>query len=184
MSAGQVVFLDQRSSSGDAALTTTYTDDYIIRGRGLNIQRRFASIAAAATYKLVFDFSAISATKMIFMLPLAFSATGGPVYIKTYKLTTYTGGTAIPLINLNNFSEYTALTVFKHGIASTDVAGDDLREYELGATGNPQQVNRAGSATGASPVIFKGGQKLCIEIVNNYSAAINLTLGAVLYELP
>ena len=142
----------QTSFSKDGLLTTTYADDYITRGKAFQVQRRIVAIPTTGTYKVVLDLSAVDSSKMVFILPLVMSATGGPVYMKTYKITTYTGGTIFPATRLNTLASniITAQGVVKHGITSTDVSGDDLREYELGATGNPQQVNRAGGAIGAA----------------------------------
>lgn len=175
----------QTSYSKDAVLTTTYQDDYIAKGNAYQVQRRITSIPTTGTYKIVLDLSSLSSAKVAFILPINMSATGGPVYIKTYKITTYTGGTAFPTNKLNTLTSNTntAQGVVKHGITSTDIAGDDLREYELGATGNPQQVNRSGGATGAAPLIVPAGTKICLEIDNNYTDVISFTLGLVWYEI-
>lgn len=175
----------QTSNTKDAVLTTTYQDNFINIGKAYQVQRRIASIPTTGTYKVVLDLSNLSSDKRCFILPLVMSATGGPVYIKTYKITTYTGGTTFPATKLNTLvsNTNTAQGIVKHGITTTDVAGDDLREYELGATGNTQQVNRSGSSTGAAPLIVPAGTKICVEIDNNYTDVISFTLGLVWYEI-
>jgi hypothetical protein len=178
--------LRQKSASGDAVLTTGYADDYIIRGYGFNVQRRLAALAAASVTKLVFDTTAVTSTSLVFTLPLVFAATGGPVLVRTYKITTYTGGTAWDSNKLNYLTTntITASSVVKYGITSTDTPGTDLREYVLGATGNEQQVNRSGAASATSPIMLQPGTKICVEITNNYGSAIDFVMGLVWYELP
>lgn len=178
--------LRQKSASGDAILTTGYADDNIIRGNGFNIQRRLASLAAASVTKIVFDTSAVTSTSTIFTLPLAMSATGGPVLVRTYAISSYSGGTAFVTNKMNYLSTNTLTSgsVVKYGITSSDTPGNDLREYVLGATGNEQQVNRSGALSTTAPLIFNAGIKLCIEVTNNYSSPIDFVVGIVWYELP
>ena len=178
--------LRQKSSSGDAVLTTGYADDNIIKGYGFNVQRRLTSLAAASVTKIVFDTSAVTASSLVFTLPLAFSATGGPVLVRTYKITNYTGGTAWDSNKLNYLStnSITAASIVKYGIASTDTPGTDLREYVLGATGNEQQVNRSGSVSSTSSIVYNAGVKGCLEITNKYGSPIDFVMGLVWYELP
>ena len=178
--------LKQKSTSGDAVLTTGYADDYIIKGYGFNIQRRLSSLAAASTTKIIFDTSAVPSTSLIFTLPLALSATGGPVLIRTYKISTYTGGSSFDANKLNYLTTNTVTpaTIIKYGITSTDSPGTDLREYVLGATGNEQQVNRSGAITSSSAIMYNAGVKICIEVTNNYGSAIDFVVGMVWYEIP
>jgi hypothetical protein len=175
----------QKSTAGDAVLITSYTDDYIVKGKAFEVKRT-VSISAGSTLKLAFDHTALhSINDVVFVLPLLFLATGGPVEIKTYRITSYTGGTIIPANQLNKTAIYTALGLLKTGITSAGAPGDDLREYLLGGEGNPQQVNRAGASNGAAPVVINGGPnaKLCIEIINGYTNTIKFNLGILWYEL-
>ena len=57
-----------------------------------------------------------------------------------------------------------------------------LRQYTLGATGNPQQVARAGSSAGAAPYIVAGGTIICMKVVGAASAAFNFDFSLVWFE--
>lgn len=177
--------LTQRSFSGDAILSTTYADDYIARGDCYQVQRILQSVPSGGTAKVVLDCSLVSAEKRILTLPIRVNAVGGPIVVKTYKIAAYTGGSIVPINRLNNLSANlkAAQAVVKKEIASSDVPGDDVREYLSGALGNPQQVNRSGSASGAMPVWFSPGVKLCLEILNSYTTALDIELSIVWYEI-
>jgi hypothetical protein len=142
------------------------------------------TITNSGTYKLVFDTTGVANNKIIAIAPLGMSATGGPVIISTYRISSYSNGTIYPTGYLNTTKIIPAGTVVKRGITSSDSAGNDLREYLLGATGNPQQVSRAGSAGGSVPLVLSPGIVICLEIDNNYSGDVQLGLDLVWYEYP
>jgi hypothetical protein len=182
--AQDAVRIRQASYSRDALLSTSYADDFIVRGKAFQVQRRIENIPNGTAYKSVIDFSGVDEDKIIFMLPVALSSTGGPMYIQTYAITSYTGGTVLPVNKMNYLLSNESQAVVKKGVTTSDVAGTDVREYELGALGNPQQVNRAGNISGAaSALIFPPGGILCLDVLNQYTEALPLIVGLVWYEI-
>lgn len=175
--------LRQKSNTGDAVLTTTYADDYITRGNAFQVRRRI-SLAASTTTKIVLDTTAVPSTSYIFILPVSVAGTGGPILVDTYGISTYTGGSAIVPAKLNSTSSNVAASLFLTGITSSDVAGNDLRQYIIGATGNPQQVNRSGSSSGAVPYIVAPGSKIVMQINNTYTDTNTIAFDVIWYEIP
>jgi len=167
-------------------VTSSFLDDFLLQGRMFQVQRRIASIAVTTPYKCCLDLSAVPLDYCVLIPPLTFSATGGPVVIKTYRISSYSDGTSFPSNRLNALSTNNiyAKGIVKYNITSSDTAGDDLREYELGATGNPQQVNRSGQGSGSSVFIVPPKIIIALEIVNNYSEAVNFTLSLLWAEVP
>lgn len=154
--------------SFDAVRTTTYADDYISRGKGFQVVRTI-EIDTETTVKFAADFSVVDSDKIIFILPVVMASSDSPVHVKTYGITTYTGGTAYPPINLNLIPPVTvAQGVLKHSVTSSDTPGDSLREYEIGSAGNPV-TTRGGTTEGASPLIAPSGSIFILE-AENYSA--------------
>lgn len=168
-----------RSLSGDAWLTANYTDDGISRGFGHQV-RRVLSIPNTGTYKIVFDTTAALGMG-IFILPLVLVATGGPVVVQTYPISSYAGGTILPATPLNYINGIAAKSLIKHGITSSDTS-TDLREYLLGSDGK-QGDARAGTGGGSVPLIMPGGTIFCMEIDNNYSSAVQFVADLVWFEL-
>lgn len=170
-----------RSFSGDAILAANYTDDSISRGFGYQC-RRVTTISNVGTYKFVFDLSAVSYNKGVFVLPLHLAATGGPALVKVYSITSYSGGTVYPSCYLNNVHRIAPQAVIKHGITSSDTAGDDLKEYIIGSDGTPATA-RSGGAAGAVPTVFPPGPVICMEVDNNYSGDIQFAADIVWFEV-
>ncbi len=166
------------SNSGGGLVTTTFADDYINRGNAFQIHRRIT--VPTAGKKIVLDFSTVT-DKEIFTLPIRMKTNTGQVFVDTYIITAYIGGTVIPTINRNTTSINTAESIVKDGITSTDVAGDDVREYivgELIARRNPG----GGSGGGSSPKIFSP-VKLVIDVDNQEEEEVIMELDFNWYEV-
>lgn len=174
--------LKKPSFLGDSILNISFQDILIILGFAHQIKRKI-NIASKTTIKGVLDLSDVPTGNSIILLPLNFNATGGPVTIETYRITSYTEGTVVPSVNLNIENPQSTNAVVKMEITSTDEPGDDLREYGLGATGNPQQVNRSGSASGAMPLILVPNLKIVMEIYNDYTEAVDFYYDIIWYEI-
>jgi hypothetical protein len=138
------------SYSKDAVKTTSYSDDYLVNGSAHEIHRRFN--IDNTTVKFLLDTSSVTSDS-VFTLPIVGVCSADQVYIDTYKITSYTGGTEIPSINPNTIINTPAEAVFYEDITSTDVAGDDLRQYIFGtqAQGN---VSGGGIGSGNHAKIF------------------------------
>lgn len=168
------------SLSNDAILTTSYSDDYTVRGDAFNIST-ILTVASGVTVKCALDFSGVTTDREIFLLPLTFASSAGYFKGTTYNITTYTGGTSVPFINLNENSLNAALSVFKTGVASTDTAGNDKREYVIGGGANPAS-SRGGSGGSSNQIWVKRGVKKVIELKNTTNASADIQISIVLVE--
>lgn len=170
-----------RSFSKDGIVTTSYSDDYIVRGRGFQIARRF-TLSTGIT-KFALDPTGLTAeNKQMFILPLSHKVTDGPVYIKTYKVDEYTGGTVVPSIDLNETVEDTAVVVFKQGVSSTGEAGDDLRDYIIGTSGG-FLASGGGEERGDISIVNKPDRPYIIEVNNQSGGSVQYRIGIVWFEL-
>lgn len=180
---GQATYIapQQQSFSGDGVITTTYSDDYVTRGDCYNLVSR-QSIAANTTVKNVLDLTGVSAGRLIFVLPVTITSSGGYVKADTYAISTYSGGTAKAFINANALSTRTAQSVYKYGITTTDAKGADVREYVVGGGSNPAS-SRGGAASGANALVLKNTQKICFEMTNTTTGSVDVSVALVVYEL-
>jgi hypothetical protein len=137
-------------------------DNLCCRGYLFDVTR-VISVAASTTVKVVLDLSALS-SRSARILPLVLNATGGPVKISTYAVSAYTGGSAIAVNSLNPGKAISAQAVFKTGVTSAGVAGNDLREYILGTSGNP--VTRAGGQGPNTRAYYPSADIILAEITN------------------
>jgi len=124
----KVSYYDITAASKAGLVATTFADDAIERGYAFQVHRRVT--VPTAGKKVVFDFSAV--TKQIRTLPLRMRTNEGQVFVDTYAISSYTGGAAIPAALRNTTIASVSETVIKDGITSSDVAGDDVREYIIG----------------------------------------------------
>ena len=168
------------SYSKNGLIVTSYENDYISQGVAFQIHRRIP-IGASATVKVVFDYSAL-VDKGIFTLPIMAKTNCCQCYLNTYKIETYTGGSELPSINRNGVSSNIAECVVKIGVTSADIAGDDLREYIVGAL-STRQNSGGGSISGESPKIFESGDIIMFEIINQENDAVDFELNFNWYEV-
>jgi hypothetical protein len=180
MAAGRVsIHPEQTTFSEDAILTGNYAEDGIERGVAFQIHRRF-TIGASATVKYVFDLTDVDILKTVRTLPLGMRTSEGQVYVDTYKIDSYTGGTVVPSTNRNERIDNTAGAVFKSGITSTDTAGDELRQYIVGAL-STNQFSGGGSGGGGNPKTWNHSI-ICFEVANQENAAVDFELNINWYE--
>jgi hypothetical protein len=180
MPAGYVsIHSSQTTKSEDAILTGNYYDDGIERGTAFQIHRRF-TVGASATVKFVLDLTAVDSAKTVRTLPLRMNVNEGQVYVDTYKISSYTGGTEIPSINRNEQSGNTAGAVFKQGITSSGTAGDDLRQYIVG-TASGFLYPGGGENTGDNPKTWNHSI-ICFEVDNQENSAVDFELNLNWYE--
>jgi hypothetical protein len=169
----------QTTSNGDAILTGNYYDDGIERGAAFQIHRRFA-IGGSATVKFVLDLSSVDVLKTVRTLPIRMGTNEGQVYVDTYKIESYTGGSEVPAINRNETSSNTAGAVFKSGVASSDTAGDDVREYIVGSASGFLYPG-GGPNSGGNPKTWNHSI-ICFEVANQETGAIDFELNLNWYE--
>lgn len=180
MAAGRVsIHPAQTNLSEDAILTGTYIEDGIERGVAFQIHRRF-TIVASATVKFVLDLTGVDLSKTVRTLPLGMGTSEWQVYVDTYKIDSYTGGTEVPSINRNERIDNTAGAVFKSGITSSDIAGNDLRQYIIGAL-STNQFSGGGTGSGSSPKTWNHSI-ICFEVENQETSSIDFELNLNWYE--
>lgn len=167
------------SDSRTAFVVTSFENNEIAKGNAFQVHRRFTIPTTGR--KIAIDFTGIT-NKAIFTLPIRFNTDEGQVFVDTYKVTTKAGGTIIPSINRNSLSINTADAIFTDGITSSDVAGDDLREYIIGTQSaffNPG----GGGGGGVHPKIFDP-EILLIDVENRETSEIILEVNFNWYEVP
>jgi len=167
------------SFSGDGWVVTPYADDYISRGCAFQVHRILE--VPAGGLKIAIDFSSVT-DKVLFTMPLYFATNEGQVYVRTYKVVSYTGGTIIPVINRNGLSGNVAQGVFSSGITTADTPGDDLREYIVGAL-STNKLPGGGTGGGSYPKVFSNGI-IVFDIINKESSAVDLEIDLNWYEVP
>lgn len=170
-----------RSFSKDGIVTTSYADDYILRGQGFQIARRF-TLGTGIT-KFILDTTGLAdAEKIMFLLPVTHKVTDGPVYVTTYKVNAYTGGTEVPSIDLNENVDETAVVVFKNGVSSDGTPGDDKRDYIVGTESGFLQSG-GGDERGDISLINKSDRPYIIEVDNQSGGSLQYRIGIVWFEL-
>jgi hypothetical protein len=167
----------QDSFSQDAVLTTNYADDYLVRGYGAEIHRRIP--IAVGTQYFVLDFS-LCTSDVIFTLPLNGYCSANQIYVDTYLIDSYTGGTEIPHAKPNQVLDITSQAVFKTGITPTGTGGDELRQYIFGTQGQGN-VRGGGTGSSAAPKIWNVGDLLVFKIESDY--VLDFEFNLVWYEI-
>lgn len=167
------------SSSGTANRIEDITEDEIDNGNVYQVHRRFTIPSAGK--KLVLDLSAVT-DRSIFTMPILMGTNEGQCYVDTYKITSYTGGTAIPSINKNGTSSNTAQGIFYEDVTSSDVAGDDLRQYIVGQLSSNQ--NTGGGPGGETYKKVFNSDIIMLDVTNNEGTDIVLELNWSWGEVP
>ena len=169
------------SFSRNGIIATSYAEDYISQGLAYQVHRKVL-IPGSSTVKIVLDFTDIT-EGAIFTLPLKFQTSEGQCFIDTYKVLNYSGGVNIPGINRNDQSANIPSGELYSGVTSTDVAGDDLREYIIG-TSSTNQNSGGGTSSGVAPKIFSPGEIIMIEIQNQETTSCYVEYNFNWYEVP
>lgn len=179
---GNTVINRVLSNSKKGIVTTTFADDYDARGWGFQLQRRI-TITNGATVYFVLDTTACIDNSGIILLPLVMQTGGGMVFVDTYKIDSYTGGSVLPLVNLNGTSTNTAKSIVKTGVTPTGTPGADLREYIVGVQSTNQDAG-GGAITPDLPKRFPAGSIITAKIVNQETATVYVSFGLIFYEVP
>jgi len=154
----------QDSYSEDAVLTTSYADDYTIRGNHFLINK-IETIAKETTKTFLVDQSGITEGNQIILDPFIFSANGADVQINIYEDTDYTGGTPITnIMNISRVSDITPEVVFKAEPTGSD-KGTLIREHIAFSTGLGVNVT-AGIRTGIAITVIDPTVNYLVEIIN------------------
>ncbi len=117
----------------------------------------------------------------VFILPPSFATTAGPVIVRLWRGSDYSGGTPFfaynPNITAVKTQSATTLTVGPTGNNKGTVA----LEYLIGGDSQGNQA-ASGAATGLSFFIRSNSGKALVEIENLSGSAITFHYGQVLYE--
>ena len=167
------------ADSKTALVSTSFADNEIVKGNAYQVHRRF--IVPTGGLKLVLDLSNVSVDKALFTLPIRMATSEGQVFVNTYIIDNYTGGTLIQAINRNGESLNVAEGEFKTGVTSTDVAGDDLRQYIVGVL-STNQFSGGGSGGGNAPKIF-GKKIIMIDVENQETTSVEFEINFNWYEV-
>lgn len=167
------------SYSRDALLSTSYADDYAIRGNGFEIRKRFA-LTSLQTIYVCLDFTA-AVGKRIITLPLILGSTNGLIFFDTYGIDSYENGNPVDILKLNSMSPISPLAVAKTGI--TPSGGPyGLREYKVGSESTPLYSGGGGNIN-PSIKIFPSGSILAGKVENKESDNNVFNLGLIFYEI-
>lgn len=181
MIGGFVGRLLQHSSSKDAVLTTSYADDYIVRGQGFHVKKRVA-IGANATLYFEVAFN-LAAPKVVFSLPIKMNIVRGYAFIDTFQADSSTGYvTSASPLNMNELSTNSSLVTFKTGTTAPAGTVSHLREYVVG-TDSTNQSGGGGTGGADSPKILDISRPRYVKIVNQEDVATILDFESVWYEL-
>jgi len=165
------------SQDGQAVVATSFELDYLVRGKGHEVHRRF-SIKPGIT-KFVLDFTECT-RDYIFSMPIYGGTSKDQVYMDSYRISSYSGGTEVPSVNPQGAHPIAAEGKFVKGVVSTDVAGDDLRQYIYG-TQSQGNVAGGGGITGNHPKISGTDTIIMLEITA--STNLDLELNLLWYEV-
>jgi hypothetical protein len=177
--------LGQLSSSGDAVLTTDYAGDTVVRGKAFVFEKN-VQIAAGVTLYILFDYTtfipAVDESGIVFVSPPSVATTSGPVQVKVYRGTDYSGGSTFKAINPNTIAAKSESgTTFSIGPTGSNKGIVSL-EYLVG--GQSQGNNSAsGQTVGLEFFIRSNTSKTLVEIINQSGANITFHNGHIFYEI-
>ena len=179
----QFIQIAQQSYAKDAILTTDYTANYITKGNGFQIHKR-VTISGNQTLYITLDATATAASGMyLYSLPVVIAPNQGNIFVDTYNVPSYTGGTVFATpINLNELSPIASLSVAKIGITTSGTI-TNLREYSIGAP-----LTNQSSGGGAPPIgiakILDNRKPIIVKIMNQETATVILDFNFAWFEIP
>lgn len=164
-------------------VTASYSEDSVSKGYGFQIQKRI-TLTTEQTYYLVLDSTALIALKKrLFILPLLMLTGGGMVFVDTYAIEGYTGGTEVTPLKINGNSDLTPDCIFKKGITPTGDPLTDTREYIVG-TLSTNQASGGGSIPPDIAKQFPAGSIIVVKLMNQEAATVYLDFGLIFFEFP
>lgn len=174
-----LVRMTQQSFSRDAVLVTTYADDFVSRGQCFQVIKRVALTSSQTRY-VVFDLTAHT-EKLIYSLPIQFYSSGGEVFIDTYGVDSYTGGTVIPALKVNGLSNIDPLAIIKIDVTPSGTPLN-IREYLIGAK-STNQSSGGGRGIDGIPRVLNTAKPIVLKITNQETVNVNVEIGLVWYEI-
>lgn len=166
------------SYSGDGIVTTSYDDDYIVRGNAFTSQL-VLSLTSGMNYVLFSGNG--SASDTIFTIPPRFSADDGQVIVSFRLGSDYSGGAELAYFNRNATSPNTPKAKLALGATGTD-EGTIQSQYLIGTTGG-FFTSGGGQTSGDKAFIIPANAIFLVEINNQSGGTINFGYTFTWYEL-
>lgn len=179
MSNGNSLIRGFLSYSKDGLVTTSYADDYIVRGYGFSLQR-VISIGNGSTKYLLVDPSNYTGDS-VFGSALDFSTTAGAVYVYISTNHDYSGGDELTTFNRNLTSNNTAATIITENPTGTNDGGEPI-QYIVG-TASTNQNSGGATRVNRSIFILSPAYTYLVKIVNSAGEDINFEIDFTWFEI-
>ena len=164
------------SYSKSAIITTTYRDDYIIRGQ--SFANESTRVVSAGTEYFVLDATLCDCTQVI-KLPIAVAPSSGYIIVNLYEDTDYVGGTTVlTLSNRNRLSTIVAKTTLK----LVDTIGTDKGTAlfsTLFGTEATNQNSGGGSGSSANALLLNPSKKYLFEVIYSEACTVGYNMEIV-----
>ena len=152
---------DILSFSKDALVSTTYDDDYSIRGKKFFYENTL-SFTGNETKRFLFDMSKCECD--IIFAPISGTAIGEKVVAIIYEDTDYTGGTELQFYNTNRNHLDVYNPVVTVGASGSDT-GTQLRKFQFPAASTGANINPASGISNLA-MILNNNKKYLITLTS------------------
>lgn len=169
------------SYSGDAILTTNYSDDYTFKGRRF-ICNGVEDIATGTSVYYLFNLSAVETDGSVFILPLRAKSSEEEIRIKLYEDTDYTGGTSECIKKVNRKGTYTPNLIITKGATGT-TKGDLITEHAIFASSGFFGTTTSATGGSSAPLILDQTKNYLIEISNEGAGTTTVEHDFDIFEL-
>lgn len=161
------------SFSGDALLTTTYLDDYIVRGNIFTI-----GISQDLTQDTPIYFTSeilgVPSIKALLLLPILINPTEGYVELNIYEDTDYTGGATIVPTNRNRGSSITNEVSINVGATGADKGTLLSLSNVFGVAGTNQSAGGGQSST-SNAIVLDLNKRYLYELTASETGLVGIT---------
>jgi len=176
---GQSLIKGFLSYSGDGIISTSYADDYIVRGNAWSISMVTTLSASGSVSFLLTPSTAHS----YFIPPIGLQAEDEKVLLKIYEDGNYSGGTPVTLINRNRNSTATfsgTLTTSSSGASK----GTKIIEHAAFASSEKHSTSVNAQAGGSGALILNSNKKYYVEIENSSTSdQTDIEYDAIIFEI-
>lgn len=184
VSAMGVNVLNTLSSSKDAIITTSYEDDYAVRGYEWTLNG-VTDLAAGVKLNFLLDMSLVPEGNAVFAIPPTVKSSDSEVTLNIYEGTDYTGGVApVPDIwNRNRISPQAKNFVVTANAAGS-VLGLNLSQHgAFGAGGGFFGTSSSDEGGSARPLILDRTKKYLL-VLENLGGDTRIDYESLLFEIP
>ena len=168
------------SSSRDGLLTTSYADDYIVRGNAFKVND-FFDVAGGASISFTLDPTALTSDQFVFILPITIQSSEERVEFRIYENTDYTGGAVKQYYNANrNFPDSYDFVVHQGTSGTTE--GTELQKHVVFASS--QGINESSGQGGSSNALMLNTDYVYLfEITNLGSGSTTVEYDTTIYQI-